>query len=134
MANSTQIKTIQDKYAWYVDKENLGVVEKLSNGRWGSITEIKNLRKHVTKRADHLTAVDVVDPAHDHLDEQPEFPQQFHMAIVYKAISELFLQPKNLNMELAQYFELEYMKLVKKAQKYAKRHHITTGIIRGVDF
>ena len=55
------------------------------------------------------------------------------MAIVYKAIADLFKLPKNLNMELAQYYELEYMKLIKRAKKYSKRHHISTGFIRGVD-
>lgn len=134
MANAEQIKKIQEKYAWFVDKENLGIVERKANGYWGSIAEERRIRKHVTKRGDHLTGVDIVDPPHDHLDEQPEFPEQFHMAIVYKAIADLFKLPKNLNMELAQYYELEYMKLIKRAKKYSKRHHISTGFIRGVDF
>jgi len=132
MATISEIKAIQEKYAWFVERGQCGIVEKSSNGEWVSITEIKPVRMFSTKLADPLTGV--TDGEHDHLLEEPEIPTQFHMGIVNKAISDLYRTPNGMNLEAAQIFELEYLKSVKRARKYAKKGHIGIGRIIGVDF
>ena len=71
---------------------------------------------------------------HNHLQEQPEFPSQFHMSIVNKVIAELYKVNRNKDLELAQYYELEYMKDIKAARKYSKSKHISSGFIVPRDF
>ena len=132
MATEQDVKKIQNKYAWFIERGQCGIVETSSSGGWISPTEEKSLRMFATKMADPLTGV--TTDTHNHLEEEPELPKQFHMGIVYKAIADLYRTPDNLNMENAQAFELEYMKAVKKGKKYSRKNHISTGRIIGVDF
>ena len=132
MTSSYDIKKISEKYAWFVERGQCGIVENGSDGYFKSPTEVFEIRMFSTKTADPLTGVST--DTHDHLNEEPEIPAQFHMGIVSKAISDLYKTPNSLNMESAQLFELEYMKAVKRGRKYAKRHHISVGRILGVDF
>lgn len=132
MTTSAEIRKISDKYAWFVERGQCGVVEKGSNGYWTSPTEVFNLRMFSTKTADPFTGVST--EGHDHLSEESEIPSQFHMGIVSKAISDLYKTPNSLNHEAAQMFELEYMKAVKRGRKFSKRHHISVGRVLGVDY
>ena len=132
MATQHEIKKIQEKYAWFVERGQCGIVEKKNDGQWVSITEVKPIRMYSTKLADPLTGVSTDD--HDHLMEEPEIPTQFHMGIVNKAIADLYKTPNHMNLEAAQAFELEYLKTVKRARKFAKKSHIGFGRIVGVDF
>lgn len=128
----SEIKKIREKYAWFVERGQCGIVEKSSNGQWVTITEVKPIRMYSTKLADPLTGVTTDE--HNHLEEEPEVPNQFHMGIVNKAISDLYKTPNSMNLEAAQVFELEYLKSVKRAKKFAKRRHTGFGRIVGVDF
>tara|TARA_E500000331_G_C16681408_1_gene465658 strand:+ start:81 stop:479 length:399 start_codon:yes stop_codon:yes gene_type:complete len=132
MATQQDVNKIKNKYAWFVERNQCGLVEKSNSGGWISVTEVKPVRMFVIKTADPLTGVST--QTHNHLEEEPELPTQFHMGVVYKAISDLYRTPENLNMEMAQAFELEYMKAVKRGKKYSKKGHITTGRVIGVDF
>ena len=85
MSNIHEIKKIKEKYAWFVERNQCGLVEKSSNGTWVSPTEEKGFRMYVTKTADPFTGVST--DTHNHLSEESEIPSQFHMGIVYKAIS-----------------------------------------------
>ena len=71
---------------------------------------------------------------HEYLLESPEFPEQFHMAIVYKALSDFYKLPNMRDLEMAQYYELEYIKFIKKAKTYGKAGHLRTGRIVCQDF
>ena len=42
--------------------------------------------------------------------------------------------PPNMQIELAQYFDMEYISSVKSAKKYARGAFIQTGMISPVDF
>jgi hypothetical protein len=56
------------------------------------------------------------------------------MAIVNKVIADLYKDTRNRDLELAQYYDLEYLKFIKEAKKYAKSQHISTGFIVPRDF
>lgn len=70
----------------------------------------------------------------NHLEQEPEIPRQFHKALVYKSISEFYRDPRNMNLEAAQYYEAEYEKIVKEARKFSRKQHISTGYITPRDF
>ena len=58
-----------------------------------------------------------------------EIPPMFHEALAYKVIAMGYKEPRNMNIELAQYFDMEYDKVVRSAKKYSRNNHQTTGTI-----
>ena len=58
----------------------------------------------------------------------------YHNAIVDKAISQGYTDPRNLNLQMAQYFDAEYEKAVKKAKTWARSNGVTTGFVAPCDF
>ena len=42
--------------------------------------------------------------------------------------------PPQMNIQVAQYFDLEYDKVVKEAKKYARRSFTQTGMINPVSY
>ena len=83
------------------------------------------------KKSDHF---DLQSASNAWEAQAPEIPEQFHSALVDKAISIGYKDPRNINIELATFFEQEYQQVEKKAKKYARMHHQTAGYIRPVDF
>jgi hypothetical protein len=63
-----------------------------------------------------------------------EIPLQFHEALAYKTIAMGYQDPRNLNIELAQYFNNEYDKVCKRAKKYARSNFQSTGQIVPQEF
>ena len=53
-----------------------------------------------------------------------ELPEQFHEAIVYKAIATGYEVPPNLNPEMAMYFKNQYEEKVRSAKKWKKTSRI----------
>ena len=115
-------------YAYYIDRDNIGIVEKsATTGEWDSIsTAGKTVRVYCSKLP--------VDGDLDGLTDDPSFPEVFHEAIVFKAISTGYMDPRNMNPEGYAMFQGEYLKSLKEAKKYSKRNHSTTGFIKPVDF
>ena len=106
------------EYAYFIERGNIGIVEKV-NGEWKSITEDdKEIRIFCTALADHFT---------EDLNGASIIPAQFHQGLAYKVISDGYKDPRNLNLDLAQYFEAEYIKCIKMAKKYAKMQHYSSG-------
>jgi hypothetical protein len=129
---------------WYISNNRLALVEK--NGTtttdgastlYKSISVAKPLVVHSISRADHFpTGTEMVPGDFISSKEGPlgDIPLQFHEALVYKIIAMGYKTPPNINIELAQYFDMEYEKVVKSAKKYAKSGHIQTGMIAPVSF
>ena len=129
---------------YFVHNNRLALVEK--NGiqttdnattTFKTITEAKPLRIHTISRAAHFNHGGGTQPG-DYIDGNyrllGDIPEQFHEAIVTKVISMGYKTPPNLQIELAQYFDLEYEKMVKEAKKYSRSAFIQTGMISPVDF
>ena len=67
-------------------------------------------------------------------DDYSEIPDRYHKTIVDKAISMGYRDPRNQNIQNAEYFEALYKDGMKRAKKYARSRHITTGRIVPQDF
>jgi hypothetical protein len=63
-----------------------------------------------------------------------EIPLQFHEALAYKAIAIGYQDPRNMKIELAQYFNNEYDKVCRSAKKYARSNFQSTGKIAPQEF
>ena len=129
---------------WYVNNRRLAIVEK--NGTttvdgastvYKSVTEAKPLKIHVISKADHFqSGGGIEDSEYDSTTQGPlgDIPVQFHEALVFKVIAMGYKTPPALNIDLAQYFDFEYDKIIKQAKKYARSAFIHTGMIAPVDY
>tara|TARA_R110002012_G_scaffold320339_1_gene543316 strand:- start:21330 stop:21761 length:432 start_codon:yes stop_codon:yes gene_type:complete len=59
----------------------------------------------------------------DHTSQKPIFQEQFHDAIVYKAISLGYEITAGVDVEKAQYFQQRYQQIVKKAKGFSRRYY-----------
>jgi hypothetical protein len=122
--------------AWFVDKLiRIGIVEKGNNivtkdgytTDWGSISEVKDLRMYtISKDAD--LAINALTSS------WVQIPSQFHEGIVYKAIAQGYKDPRHMEIQLAQYFDMEFATVVKSAKKYSKSNYQSTGTIKPQEF
>lgn len=139
---------------WFVDKDRLALVEEVTsssnaNASGGFITvdgasssfetiEVaKGIRIHGIGRADYFptgTRIAESDYASTTIGPLSQIHQQFHESLVFKVISAGYEDPRNLNIELAQYFNLKYAERIKEGKKFAKRNYTSTGMITPQDF
>ena len=131
---------LSKKYAYYTDRGKLGLIEYggISNDsdggtKWQSIsTSGKTVRIYCTKLADHMTSgnFNTLSSTIEH----GQIPGQFHEGLTYKAISMGYKDPRNINIELAAFFEKEYQQVEKRAKKFARMNRQSSGYIKSVDF
>ena len=113
------------EYGYSLERGQIGILEKVS-GEWKTVTESsKDIRIFCIALAAHFT---------ENLSGSSEIPAQFQQALAYKVISDGYKEPRNLNLDLAQYFEGEYIKCVKMAKKYARMQGYNSTIIIPQDF
>tara|TARA_R100000808_G_C2153681_1_gene164164 strand:+ start:3214 stop:3594 length:381 start_codon:yes stop_codon:yes gene_type:complete len=120
-------------YAWYISRNKIAIVEKDNSNKWKSITSTgKTIRVFCSKKADNLTSanMDSIPGSTEH----GQIPSQFHEGLVSKAISFGYKDPRNLNIDLAAFFEKEYQETEKRAKKWARMNHSNSGKIVPVDF
>lgn len=143
MANKT------DRF-WYIDRQEvdtslnpdastavLGLVEKGTNtvSRNGfstdyssiSIAGSNNLRLYVIARDSDL-AVDNLTSVYSNI------PEQFHEVLVSKVIANGYKDPRNKDLQSAQFFDQEYNIGVKEAKKFSRSDYKTVGFIKPQDF
>tara|TARA_R100001594_G_scaffold90731_1_gene125116 strand:+ start:604 stop:1287 length:684 start_codon:yes stop_codon:yes gene_type:complete len=123
--------------SWYIDKNRIGVVEKISgvmtrDGKqsdYQSISEVKEIRVIAVSRDSDFTT---------DLTETGNIPVQFREALVFKTIGDLMLRQGSaqFNPQLSQLFDAKYTSVVKEAKKYARDGKIHSGsaIIKPQDF
>jgi hypothetical protein len=61
-------------------------------------------------------------------------PSRFHETLVSKVIAQGYKDPRNMELNNAQYFENEYALGVKKAKKFVRSNYQRSGFIRPQDF
>ena len=119
-----------DRY-WYVDTNRLGVVEKVKNSvtrddkisDFQSISESKEMRIHAISQVADFTSS---------MTQSSEIPNQFHIALAEKVISDLNLLSDTLDKH--KIFYARYVQAIKDARKYARMRHQQSGTIRQVSF
>ena len=124
------------KRLWYVDKlGKIGIIEESINAvtkngvtsDWTSVTEAKPLRIYAVSLAEDIS-MNTLDGSFS------EIPAQFHEAILYKVIANLYRDVRNKQFDSAQYFDTEYLEGVKRARKFSKSNYTSTGFIKPQDF
>lgn len=120
---------------WYTENKKIGVVEKdgtttTTDGvvsSYKSISEAKTLRLFTISMDADLSAA-LGDAAFANI------PEQFHEAIVFKAIAYGYLDPRNMEMNNSANFTQMYDQGVKRAKKYVRSQNITSGQITPQEF
>jgi len=130
---------------WYIDKHKIGIVEKNTNAvtkenltsSYSSVSEVKDLRVYAISRPDALYSSTSDDANYLTVTTDPalsEIPEQFHELIVNKVVANGYKDPRNLNIELAQFFEAEYLKGLREAKKFSKSRYRKGGYIKAYDY
>tara|TARA_R100000808_G_C2136939_1_gene145158 strand:+ start:1054 stop:1479 length:426 start_codon:yes stop_codon:yes gene_type:complete len=129
------------KRLWFTERGRIGLIEDSTttttvDGVSTNIVSISEAKSLLIKGLSLPTKFPVgndrnyenayTDNFHGPLDE---IPIQFHEALAYKAIAIGYQDPRNMKIELAQYFDNEYEKLCKRAKKFARSNYQTTGQI-----
>jgi len=117
-------KTLEDTYGkmrWYIERNRLALVrfddtatkeeDKYLNLKLSSDTDTYTVRLYGNKIAQHFDADNVT------LDEIPE---QYHEAIVQKAVAWGYEIPPNQELQSAMYFHKMYEDTVKRAKKWKR--------------
>ena len=130
------------KRFYYIDNDRLAIIE--TNGittvdnastSYKTISETKPIRINTICRADHFgTGVSEVDYTSPTSGPLGHIPIQFHEALVFKVIAMGYKTPPAMDINTAQYFDMEYDKVVKEGKKFAKSNYIQTGMIVPQDF
>tara|TARA_R110002051_G_scaffold319609_1_gene403867 strand:- start:1711 stop:2100 length:390 start_codon:yes stop_codon:yes gene_type:complete len=122
--------------AWFVDKlGKIGIVEKATNAvtrdghtsDWTSITVAKNFRIYAISRDDDLSSNDLTNTFN-------QIPTQFHESIVYKVIANGYKDPRNMEINNAQYFDMEYNQGIREGKKFSKSDYTDIGFTKPQDF
>ena len=122
--------------AWYIDKlGKMGIVERATSAvskdgytsDWTSITTAKATRIYAISRDSDISINELTNTF-------LQIPGQYHEVLTYKAIAMGYKDPRNLNIEAAQYFDMEYEKGVKQGKKFSKSNYTDVGSVRQQDF
>ena len=124
---------------WFVKRGKLGLVEDATGGgtvngvarkyqsvstaglsvRYDAILKNPHFDKNTTPRLDNEWGYEGRTP----MEQKPLFAEQFHEAIVYKAIAIAYEVSPALDVNKIQYFEAKYQQIVKKAKGFARRYY-----------
>tara|TARA_B100000945_G_C20407173_1_gene610653 strand:- start:204 stop:590 length:387 start_codon:yes stop_codon:yes gene_type:complete len=126
------LNDIHEKYLWFINGNRIAIVEK-NEAANSHIDKLKSVSTSGLQiRIEYLTRP---LPFTEDLTASSEIPDQFHEALSYKVISDLCKLPgERQNLQLAQYFDQQYMLAVREGKKYASRRRISGGTITPVDF
>ena len=139
----SSINTSPERF-YFVDNNRLALIEK--NGTtttdnastvFKSISVAKPIRINTICKATHFntgTSISSTDYTNTAAGPLVDIPVQFHEALVFKVIAMGYKTPPSMQIDVAQYFDMEYDKVVKQAKKYARSSFIQTGMIAPVDF
>ena len=129
---------------YFVDNDRLAIIEKKGSTtvdnattNYQTISEAKPIRINSICKADHFNTGDkIVESDFENTSAGPlgHIPTQFHEALVYKVIAMGYKTPPAMDINIAQYFDMEYEKVVKQAKKFARSNYIQTGVITPQDF
>lgn len=111
-------------YAYKLERGQLGLFKRDGSSWVSPDTDGLLIRIFGIGLADHFG---------DNLDYQNTMPLQFHEALAYKAIAMGYKDPRNINIELASYFDMEYEKVVREAKKYARSSNKSSTYVKQVD-
>ena len=121
---------------WYIDKlGKMGIVEKATNAiikngyttDWISVASVLPVRLYAISRDSDISVNELTNTFN-------QIPGEYHEALVYKVIAMGYKDPRNMNIEVAQYFDNEYMIAVKQGKKFSKSNYTDLGYVVPQDF
>ena len=124
------------KYAWFIEiiasgDERLAIVENTPK-TVGNVTDnwqaIQTTGTAIRMEYHTIQQITSLTSSIDYIEER------YLKGIVNKAISDGYKDPRNLDIQLAQFFEGEYVIAVKKAKKHAKSGYVSTGNVIPQEF
>jgi len=126
------IKDIVNKYFWFVNGNRIGIVERNEHPVDSQDTFISPTTSGKTIRLEYTSRP---IPFDEDLTKSSEIPDQFHEALGFKVIAELYRLPGDtFNLQLAQYYDQLYMAAIREGKKYASKHKVSGGYIKPVDY
>lgn len=121
-----------DKFFWFVNGNRIGIVEKNENSIDGSDQYISPSKGGESLRIEYTSRP---VPFDSDLTKSSEIPDQFHEALGYKVIAELYRLPGDgFNLQLAQYYDELYMLQIREGKKFASRNKVSGGYIKPVSY
>ena len=122
----------RDKYFYFIDDHRLALVE---NKTTVSINDPNYQSIQKAGESIRLFYVSRPIPFSSDLTKSSEIPDQFHEALTYKVISDLYKLPgDSFNLQLAGYYDQQYMLALREAKKYASKHRQSGGVITPIDY
>tara|TARA_Y100001963_G_C6745900_1_gene431576 strand:- start:43 stop:414 length:372 start_codon:yes stop_codon:yes gene_type:complete len=113
---------------YYIDGNRLGLVQDGASvtknnvtQNYVSVTEAKEIRIFAVAKANKFKEDVVTDT--------PQIPEQFHESLAFKVIAMGYKDPRNLNINLAQYFDGEFDKCLRMGKKHARSQKRRGGVI-----
>ena len=128
---------------YYIDNNRLALIEKKgtttvdnASTNYQTISEAKPIRMNTICRADHFSTSSGEELDYNSPTVGPlgHIPTQFHEALVFKAIAMGYKTPPAMDINIAQYFDVEYDKVVKSGKKFSRSNYSQTGFIAPQDF
>ena len=126
------ISSIRNKFLWFINGNRLAVVEKNTDSLGQQGEYISPSESGRTIRIEYISRP---LPFDEDLSKSSELPDQFHEALGFKVIAELYRLPgDNFNLQLAQYYDGLYEQQIREGKKYSSRHKISGGYIKPYDY
>lgn len=126
------LSEIRNKYFWFINGNRIAIVEENTSasnedGKFQSVNKDgMKIRIEYTTRPLPFTS---------DLTTSSEIPDQFHEALCYKVISDLYKLPgEAMNLQLASYFDQQFALQVREGKKYASRNRVSGGYIKPWSF
>ena len=131
---------------YFVDNNRLAIIEKKgtttvdnASTSYQTISEAKPIIINSICRAEHFNTGaaaegNEVDFTSSTSGPLGHIPTQFHEALVLKVIAMGYKTPPAMDINTAQYFDMEYDKTIKGGKKFARSNYIQTGMIVPQDF
>ena len=120
-----------EKFGIYKVGMQLGIVEKTSRtvdgitDEWKAVTEALTVRYNSVICDGDLTGIG---------SEWHKIESKYHKTIVNKVIAMGYQDPRNKDLQSAQYFDQLYERDIKRAKKFSKGQIVSTGRIIPQDF
>ena len=126
------------KRYWYTSEDHIAIVEGLESTRTKNYTSTNIDSVTVGGLEIRVHSINLDAPTtgsnYDALTDTPGIPLQFHEALAFKIIAQGYEDPRNQNLQNAQYFKMKYDERVREAKKYAKRGMQRDAYVKPVEY
>lgn len=106
-----------EKFFWQLDEADTKIRITYDDGNFSYPSASLTIKIRAKRYDDVYTAET----------DTPLFPSEFHVALLYKILADLYMRPEMLNLNVSIVYRAEYDKRLRQARKYAKSIKTTAG-------